>query len=96
VNISSIEVKEALYRHPAVSMAAVVAMPHHTWGETPCVFVELANGQTTDAEALKAWCRKHLAPEKVPGRFIFADIPRTSTGKVQELALRDRARGIAG
>jgi fatty-acyl-CoA synthase len=94
-NISSIEVEEALYRHPAVAIAAVVAMPHDKWGETPCAFVELAEGQMTDAEALKAWCREHLAPYKVPGRFIFTDIPRTSTGKIQKFALRDRARRIA-
>jgi fatty-acyl-CoA synthase len=95
-NISSIEVEEALYRHPAVAIAAVVAMPHDKWGETPCAFVELAEGQTTDAEALKAWCREHLAPYKVPGRFIFTEIPRTSTGKIQKFALREEARKIAG
>lgn len=95
-NISSIEVEEALYRHPAVAIAAVVAMPHDKWGETPCAFVELAVGQTTDAEALKAWCREHLAPYKVPGHFIFTDIPRTSTGKIQKFALREVARNIAG
>ena len=95
-NISSIEVEEALYQHPAVAIAAVVAMPHDKWGETPCAFVELAVGQTTDAEALKAWCREHLAPYKVPGRFIFTDIPRTSTGKIQKFALREEARKIAG
>ena len=94
-NISSIEVEEALYRHPAVAIAAVVAMPHDKWGETPCAFVELAEGQTTDAEALKAWCREQLAPYKVPGRFIFTDIPRTSTGKIQKFALREAARKIA-
>ncbi|MEI4264040.1 acyl-CoA synthetase [Roseovarius sp. D0-M9] len=90
-NISSIEVEEALYRHPAVAIAAVVAMPHEKWGETPCAFVELAEGQTVDAEALKDWCRKHLAPYKVPGRFVFTDIPRTPTGKIQKFALREQA-----
>jgi fatty-acyl-CoA synthase len=92
-NISSIEVEEVLYRHPAVAVAAVVAMPHEKWGETPCAFVELAEGQTADAEALRGWCRNHLAGYKVPGRYIFTQIPRTSTGKIQKFALRERARG---
>ncbi|MBW4974788.1 acyl-CoA synthetase [Roseovarius mucosus] len=91
-NISSIEVEEALYRHPAVAVTAVVAMPHEKWGETPCAFVELADGQAADAEALRAWCRDHLAPYKVPGRFVFTEIPRTSTGKIQKFLLRTRAK----
>ncbi|HKJ62561.1 MAG TPA: AMP-binding protein, partial [Hyphomicrobiales bacterium] len=94
-NISSIEVEEALYRHPAVEVAAVVAMPHDKWGETPCAFVELATGQQADAEVLRAWCRDHLAHYKVPGRFVFMPIPRTSTGKIQKFVLREQARDIA-
>ncbi|SEM40314.1 fatty-acyl-CoA synthase [Roseovarius tolerans] len=94
-NISSIEVEEALYRHPAVAVAAVVAMPHEKWGETPCAFVELAEGQAVEAEALRAWCRDHLAPYKVPGKVVFTDIPRTSTGKIQKFVLRDQARDLA-
>ena len=94
-NISSIEVEEALYRHPAVSVAAVVAMPHEKWGETPCAFIELAMGQQADGEMLKAWCRDQLAPFKVPGQFIFMDIPRTSTGKIQKFVLRALAKEIA-
>lgn len=94
-NISSIEVEEALYRHPAVSVAAVVAMPHEKWGETPCAFIELAMGQQADGEILKAWCRDQLAPFKVPGQFIFMDIPRTSTGKIQKFVLRALAKEIA-
>ncbi|WP_349367404.1 acyl-CoA synthetase [Salinarimonas sp.] len=94
-NISSIEVEEALYRHPAVAVAAVVAMPHEKWGETPCAFVELAPGGHADAESLRAWCRQHLAPYKVPARFVFTPVPRTSTGKIQKLALRERARDLA-
>ncbi len=94
-NISSIEVEEALYRHPAVAVTAVVAMPHEKWGETPCAFVELAEGQAADAETLRAWCREHLAPYKVPGRFVFTTIPRTSTGKIQKFLLRTRARELA-
>jgi fatty-acyl-CoA synthase len=92
-NISSIEVEEALYRHPAVGTAAVVAMPHEKWGETPCAFIELKPGQQADEAALRAWCRDHLAPYKVPGKFVFSEVPRTSTGKVQKFVLRERARG---
>ena len=87
-NISSIEVEEVLYRHPSVAVAAVVAMPHEKWGETPCAFVELAEGAAPDADALRAWCRTHLAAYKVPGKFVFQPIPRTSTGKIQKFALR--------
>lgn len=94
-NISSIEVEEALYRHPAVAVAAVVAMPHEKWGETPCAFVELAKGKQADAEILRSWCRGRLAPYKVPGRFVFTEIPRTSTGKIQKFALREQAKEIA-
>jgi fatty-acyl-CoA synthase len=94
-NISSIEVEEALYRHPAVAVTAVVAMPHEKWGESPCAFVELAEGQVADAAALRAWCRDHLAPYKVPGQFVFSTIPRTSTGKIQKFLLREQAREMA-
>ena len=94
-NISSIEVEEALYCHPAVGVAAVVAMPHEKWGETPCAFIELAYGQEADAEILRNWCRGRLAPYKVPGRFVFTAIPRTSTGKIQKFALREQAKEIA-
>ena len=94
-NISSIEVEEALYRHAAVEVAAVVAMPDEKWGETPCAFVELAPGQQADADTLRAWCRDLLASYKVPGRFIFMPIPRTSTGKIQKFVLRERARDLA-
>ncbi|MRU15911.1 acyl-CoA synthetase [Roseovarius sp. A21] len=90
-NISSIEVEEALYRHPSVAVAAVVAMPHEKWGETPCAFVELNVGQEVDEAGLRNWCREHLAHYKVPGRIIFETIPRTSTGKIQKFVLRERA-----
>jgi fatty-acyl-CoA synthase len=93
-NISSIEVEEVLYRHPAVAVAAVVAMPHDRWGETPCAFVELAQGAAADAEDLRDWCREKLARYKVPGCFVFTEIPRTSTGKIQKFVLRDRARDL--
>lgn len=94
-NISSIEVEEALYRHPCVAVTAVVAMPHEKWGETPCAFVELAEGQQADAENLRAWCREHLALYKVPGAFVFTQIPLTSTGKIQKFVLRARAADLA-
>ncbi|MDF1709043.1 MAG: acyl-CoA synthetase [Paracoccaceae bacterium] len=94
-NISSIEVEEILYRHRDVQVAAVVAMPHDRWGETPFAFVELSAGTTTDADALRDWCRTHLAGYKVPGRFVLMPIPRTSTGKVQKFMLREQARILA-
>lgn len=94
-NISSIEVEEALYRHPAVETAAVVAMPHDKWGETACAFVELAAGNSVDAASLRDWCKEHLAPYKVPRHFVITKVPRTSTGKIQKFILREQARGIA-
>ncbi|WMS44269.1 AMP-binding protein [Acuticoccus sp. MNP-M23] len=95
-NISSIEVETALYAHPAVSAAAVVAMPHEKWGETPCAFVELLDGEGADEAALIAWCRQKIAAYKLPGRVVFEPLPKTTTGKVQKFALRQRAREIAG
>lgn len=94
-NISSIEVEEALYRHPAVGIAAVVAMPHEKWGETPCAFVELSAEQRADSDDLRVWCRKLLAPFKVPSTFVFMAIPRTSTGKIKKFVLREKARELA-
>ncbi len=94
-NISSIEVEEVLYRHDAVAVAAVVAMPHEKWGETPCAFVELTRGSDASAATLKGWCRDHLAHYKVPGKFVFTEIPRTSTGKIQKFVLRDQAKALA-
>ena len=93
-NISSIEVEEALYRHPAVEIAAVVAMPHEKWGETPCAFIQIATDQEVDVDTLRAWCREHLAPYKVPGKFILMEIPRTSTGKIQKFVLREQAKSL--
>ena len=94
-NISSIEVEEVLYSYPAIEIAAVVAMPHEKWGETPCAFIELAPGQKIDTEALRTWCRDRLAAYKVPGQFVVTTIPRTSTGKIQKFALREQAKDIA-
>ncbi len=94
-NISSIEVEEALYRHAAVAVAAVVAMPHEKWGETPCAFVELNAGHEVDEDILRSWCRDHLAPYKVPRKIVFDTIPRTSTGKIQKFVLRQRAEKLS-
>ena len=91
-NISSIEVEEVLYRHPAVLSAAVVAQPDETWGETPCAFIELKIGATATADELRDFCRNHLARFKVPKTFVFREIPKTSTGKIQKFALRAIAR----
>jgi fatty-acyl-CoA synthase len=91
-NISSIEVEEALYKHPAVAVVAVVARPDEKWGETPCAFVELKPGASLTAEELIAHARGHLAHYKAPRTIVFAEIPRTSTGKIQKFKLRDIAR----
>jgi fatty-acyl-CoA synthase len=93
-NISSIEVEDALYKHPAVSAVAVVAKPDDKWGETPCAFVELKPGAAATAEELIAWCRSHLAAYKCPRHVVFAEIPKTSTGKLQKFKLRDVAKGV--
>src|SRR5205809_777853 len=93
-NISSIEVEDALYKHPAVQAAAVVAKPDDKWGETPCAFVELKPGQTATGEELVAWCRKNLAGYKVPRHIVFAELPKTSTGKVQKFKLREMAKDV--
>jgi fatty-acyl-CoA synthase len=93
-NISSIEVEDALYKHPAVAAAAVVAMPDAKWGETPCAFVELRAGQELSAAQIIAWCREELAHYKCPRRVEFGELPRTSTGKIQKFRLRERARSF--
>jgi len=96
-NISSIEIEDALYQHPGIEAAAVVAMPHEKWGETPCAFIELSEGQDSVApEALREWCRERLAGYKIPGRFVFTTIARTSTGKVQKFKLREQAKALVG
>ncbi len=93
-NISSIEVEDALFAHPGVQLAAVVARPDDKWGETPCAFVEMKPGCNATAEELMAWCRERLAHYKCPRTIVFADIPKTSTGKVQKFALREQARRL--
>jgi fatty-acyl-CoA synthase len=95
-NISSLEIEEALYRHPQIMEAAVVARPDPVWGESPCAFVTLK----PDAAAVSAvdiinWCRDNLAHYKVPKSVVFGPLPKTSTGKIQKFALRERTREIA-
>ena len=93
-NISSIEVEDALYRHPAVLEAAVVARPDPKWGESPCAFVTLKDGAEATAEDLIAHCRSMLAHFKCPKTIVFTELPKTSTGKIQKHVLRERARAL--
>jgi fatty-acyl-CoA synthase len=94
-NISSIEVEDVLYRHPAVLAAAVVAKPDDKWGETPCAFVELKPGAKVSEGEMIEFCRGHLARFKAPRAVIFGELPKTSTGKIQKFLLRDRAKSAA-
>lgn len=91
-NISSLEIEEALYKHPDIMEAAVVARPDTKWGETPCAFVTMVPGKydLTEQEVIK-WCRDTLASFKIPKTIIFCDLPKTSTGKIQKFVLRDKA-----
>jgi fatty-acyl-CoA synthase len=93
-NISSIEVEDALFKHPAVSAAAVVAKPDDKWGETPCAFIELKSGASVTSEELMMWCRQNLASYKVPRFVVFSELPKTSTGKIQKFKLREMAKSI--
>ena len=94
-NISSLEVEEILYKHPAVMEAAVVARPDAKWGETPQAFVTLKPGATATQAEIVAWCRQHMAHFKAPRHVTFGPLPKTSTGKIQKFELRERARAIA-
>jgi len=89
-NISSLEVEDALYRHPAVMACAVVAKQDEKWGETPVAYVELKTGSKVSAQELLEHCKALLASYKVPRDFRFEDIPKTSTGKIQKFELRKR------
>ncbi len=93
-NISTIEVEGAIFGHPKVLEAAVVARPDEKWGETPCAFVTLKPGETATEEEIIAYCRDNLARFKAPKTVIFTDLPKTSTGKVQKFKLRDRAADL--
>jgi fatty-acyl-CoA synthase len=94
-NISSIEVENALYKHPAVLFAAVVAKPDAKWGETPCAFVEIKAGHENTSEAdLIAFCRENLAHFKCPKTIVFGELPKTTTGKIQKFRLREQAKAL--
>ncbi|MCA0452209.1 MAG: AMP-binding protein, partial [Proteobacteria bacterium] len=93
-NISTIEVEGALYKHPDVLEAAVVARPDEKWGETPCAFVTLRDGSKTTAEELIAFAKKHLAGYKAPRTIVFGALPKTSTGKIQKFVLREKAKAL--
>ena len=93
-NVSSVEVEGALMNHPAVSLCAVVAKPDETWGEVPCAFVELKEGEALDAADLIAFARERLAGFKTPKTVVFRELPKTSTGKIQKFELREVAKGL--
>jgi len=91
-NISSIEVEDVIYKHPAVLAAGVVAQPDEKWGEVPCAFVELKPGAEIGAAELIAFCRERMAGFKTPKRIVFGELPKTATGKIQKFELRELAR----
>ena len=91
-NISSIEVEDVLYKHPAVAFCAVVAKQDEKWGETPCAFVELRPGATATSDEIIEWCRQGLARYKVPRHVVFTEVPKTSTGKIQKFKLREMTK----
>jgi len=93
-NISSLEVEEVLYKHPAVLEAAVVAKPDDHWGESPCAFVTLKSSGATGAEDIIAYCKNNMAHFKAPRTVVFGDLPKTSTGKIQKVVLRERAKDL--
>ena len=95
-NISTIEVEDVLYRHPAVMEAAVVARPDAKWGETPCAYVTLkpeAEGEVKEEEII-AFCKSQMAGYKVPKTVVFGPLPKTSTGKIQKFVLRNQAKEL--
>ncbi|MBV0911348.1 AMP-binding protein [Anianabacter salinae] len=93
-NVSSVEIEDRLMHHPAVLLCAVVAKPDKTWGEVPCAFVEVKEGQQVAEEDLIAFCRERLAGFKTPKRVVFEELPKTSTGKIQKFALRAKAKAL--
>ena len=93
-NISSIEVEDVLFKHPKIAAAAVVATPDDKWGETPCAFIELREGEDATAEEIIIWSRGHLAHFKCPRHVVFGPLPKTSTGKIQKFILREKARSL--
>lgn len=93
-NISSVEVEDVLYKHPSILEAAVVARPDEKWGETPCAFVTLKAGEDASSEDIIEFCRSHMARFKAPKTVVFSPLPKTSTGKIQKFALRERAKEL--
>ena len=93
-NISSIEIEDLLFKHPAILEAAVVAKTDEKWGETPCAFVSLKAGESVSGDEVIRYCRDHLARFKVPKNVVFTELPKTSTGKVQKFALREMAEAL--
>jgi len=94
-NISSLEVEDVLYRHPAVLAAAVVSMPDDKWGEAPCAFIEIKpDSKATEREIIE-FCRAHLAKFKAPRAVVFGELPKTSTGKIQKFLLREKAKSAS-
>ena len=89
-NISSVEVEDILYKHPAILFAAVVAKPDPKWGEVPCAFIELKPGATATEAEIIGYCREHLPGFKSPKAVVFGELPKTSTGKIQKFMLRDQ------
>jgi fatty-acyl-CoA synthase len=94
-NISSLEVEDVLYRHPAVLAAAVVAMADEKWGETPCAFVELKQNAKISEKEIIEFCRQHMAKFKAPRAVVFGELPKTSTGKIQKFVLREKAKSAS-
>jgi len=93
-NISSLEVESILYKHPKVAEAAVVARDDQQWGETPCAFLELKSGEKMSDEEIYKWCQEHMVRYMVPRTFVFEELPKTSTGKVQKHVLRNRTKEL--
>ena len=93
-NISSIEVEGALFKHPAVMDAAVVAKPDEKWGETPCAFIALKEGMSVSEKELIDFVRKEIAHYKTPKHIVFGALPKTSTGKTQKFVLREKAKEL--
>lgn len=93
-NISSVDVEGALFKHPAVGFAAVVARPDEKWGETPCAFLELKDGEIVTEEEVFKFCREHLAGFQMPKTIVFGSLPKTATGKIQKFKLREKARDL--
>ena len=94
-NISSIEIENTISKHPAVSLAAVVAKPDEKWGETPCAFVELIKDKTATEEEIIKFCKETLAGFKLPKKVVFCELPKTSTGKIQKFELRKKVKELS-